>query len=336
MLRSAKLNILSFLVIGILITWGKYTIVIGQTTVKPVLVALNKTDNTLAIIEPGEMKVLGKVATGDSPHEVVLSSDGKTAYVANYGAQTPGSSISIIDTLAMKETRRVDVSPLRRPHGLKEIGGKLYFTSETNRIIARYDPAANKIDWMMGTGQNGSHMVVATADEKRFYTANIGSDSITAFEFQAVPPAASKITHIPVGKQPEAIDVSPDGKEVWVGLNAEGGIDIVDTAANKVIERVKLGERPYRVMFTPDGKQVFCTIPNTKEIVVIDAATRKELRRMKLETVPIGITFSKNGKFAFVTAVQPDAALKIDLEKFEVAGRADSGKGPDGIAVAGL
>ena len=258
MSRHTKLNILSFLVIGILITWGKYTIVIGQTTVKPVLVALNKADNTLAIIEPGEMKVLGKVATGDSPHEVVLSADGKTAYVANYGAQTPGSSISMIDTVTMKETRRVDVSPLRRPHGLKEIGGKLYFTSETNRIIARYDPAANKIDWMMGTGQNGSHMVVATADQKRFYTANIGSDSVTAFEFQAIPPAPSKITHIPVGKQPEAIDVSPDGKEVWVGLNAEGGIDIVDTATNKVIERVKLGERPYRVMFTPDGKQVFC------------------------------------------------------------------------------
>lgn len=335
MSRHTKLNILSFLVIGIIITWGKYTIVIGQT-VKPVLVALNKADSSLAIIEPGEMKVLGKVATGDSPHEVVLSADGKTAYVANYGAQTPGSSISIIDTVAMKETRRVDTSPLLRPHGLKEIGGKLYFTSETNRLIARYDPAANKIDWMMGTGQNGSHMVVATADQKKFYTANIGSDSITAFEFNNIPPAPSRITHIPVGKQPEAIDVSPDGKEVWVGLNVDGGIDVVDTATGKVVERIKLGERPYRVVFAPDGKQVFATIPNTKELVVIDVATRKEIRRMKMESVPIGLTFAKNGKFVFVTAVQPDAALKIDLEKFEIAGRVDSGKGPDGIAVAGL
>lgn len=330
-----KLNILSLLVIGIIITWGKYTIVIGQT-VTPVLVALNKADSSLAIIEPVEMKVLGKVTTGDSPHEVVLSADGRTAYVANYGAQTPGSSISIIDTVAMKETRRVDVSPLLRPHGLKEIGGKLYFTSETNRLIARYDPAANKIDWMMGTGQNGSHMVVTTADQKRFYTANIGSDSVTAFEFNNIPPAPSKITHIPVGKQPEAIDVSPDGKEVWVGLNVDGGIDVVDTATGKVVERIKLGERPYRVVFAPDGKHVFATVPNTKELVVIDAATRREIRRMKMESVPIGLTFAKSGKFAFVTAVQPDAALKIDLEKFEIAGRADSGKGPDGIAVAGF
>jgi YVTN family beta-propeller protein len=267
---------------------------------------------------------------------VVISADGKTAYVSNYGAQTPGSSISVIDLATMKETRRVDVSPLLRPHGLREIGGKLYFTSETNRLIARYDPAAGKIDWMMGTGQNGSHMVVASNDQKRFYTANIGSDSVTAFEFNNIPPAQSKITHIPVGKQPEAIDISPDGKEVWVGLNVDLGIDIVDTATNKFVERIKLGERPYRVTFTPDGKQVFATIPNTKEIVVIDAATRKEIRRMKTESVPIGITFAKNGKFAFVTTVQTDGAIKIDLEKFEVAGKVDSGKGPDGIAVSGF
>lgn len=332
---QTKQRIISALVIGIVITFGKYVIVIGQTT-KPVLVALSKGDSSLAIIDPGDMKVLGRVPVGDSPHEVVISADGKTAFVANYGAQTPGSSISVIDLATMKETRRVDVSPLLRPHGLREMNGKLYFTSETNRLIARYDPAANKIDWMMGTGQNVSHMVVVSGDQKRFYTANIGSDSVTAFEFNNVPPAPSKITHIPVGKQPEAIDISPDGKEVWAGLNVDFGIDIIDTVTNKVVERIKLGERPYRVVFAPDGKQVFATIPNTKEIVVIDAATRKEIRRMKMESVPIGITFSRSGKFAFVTTVQQDGAIKIDLEKFEVAGKAEAGKGPDGIAVSGM
>ena len=335
MSKQTKQKVFSFLVIGIIIIFGEYVIVIGQTP-KPVLVALSKVDSSLAIIDPGDMKVLGRVPVGSSPHEVVISADGKTAYVSNYGAPAPGSTISIVDLASMKETRRVDVSPLMRPHGLREFGGKLYFTSEMSRLIARYDPAANKVDWMMGTGQNGSHMIVASGDQKKFYTANIGSDSVTSYEFNNIPPAPSKLTHIPVGKQPEAIDISPDGKEVWVGLNIDFGIDIVDTATYKVLERIKLGERPYRVTFTPDGKQVFATMPNTKEIVVIDVATRKEVRRMKLESAPIGITFAKNGKFAFVTAVQPDVALKIDLEKFEVAGKAESGKGPDGIAVSGM
>lgn len=305
-------------------------------TAKPVLAALNKAESTLALIDPVSMKLIAKVPTGDSPHEVVLSTDGRTAFVANYGAQTPGSSLSVIDVATAKELRRVDLAPLLRPHGLQFLGGKLYFTCETNRVIARYDPVANKVDWLMGTGQNGSHMVVVSADQKRFYTANIGSDSITAFEFQNVPPAGSKITHIPVGKQPEAIDLSPDGKEIWTGLNVEGAVDIVDTTAGKFKEKVNIGGRPYRVKFTPDGKFVVCSMVATKEILVIDAATRKEVRRLKLESVPLGIAFSADGKTAFVTVVQPDAVLKIDLEKMEIASRVDAGKGPDGIAVFGL
>ena len=301
------------------------------------LLVLNKAEASLTILDPADLKILGKVPVGDSPHEVIASADGKTAFVANYGAQqTPGSTLSMIDLAAKKELRRVDLSPLMRPHGIQEIGGKVYFSAETNRAIARYDPATNKVDWLMGTGQNASHMVVGSADQKRFYTANIGSDSVTMFEFANVPPAGSQITHIPVGKQPEAIDLSPDGKEVWVGLNVEGAVDIVDTATKKFKEKVNLGGRPYRVKFTPDGKQVFATMLPTKEIIVIDAATRKEVRRIKLESTPLGIVFSKDGKFAFVTAVERDFVLKIDLEKFETVARAKTGKAPDGVALAGM
>jgi YVTN family beta-propeller protein len=300
------------------------------------LLVLNKNEASLTILDPADLRVLGKVPVGDSPHEVVASADGKTAFVANYGAQTPGSTLSVIDLETKKELRRVDLSPLMRPHGIQEIGGKIYFSAETNRAIARYDPAANKVDWIMGTGQNASHMVVGSADQKRFYTANIGSDSVTMFEFQNVPPAGSQVTHIAVGKQPEAIDLSPDGKEVWVGLNVEGAIDIVDTATKKFKEKVNIGGRPYRVKFTPDGKHVFATMLPSKEIIVLDAATRKETRRIKLESTPLGIVFSKDGKFAFVTAVQSDFVLKIDLEKFETVAKAQTGQAPDGVALAGM
>lgn len=302
---------------------------------KPLLLALNKQESTLAVIDPATMKVIGKVPTGDGPHEVVASPDGKTAFVANYGAQTPGSSLSVIDLTTLKETRRVDLMPLLRPHGLVEMSGKIYFTAEVNRSVGRYDPATNKVDWLMGTGQNGSHMVVVSSDQKRIYTANIGSDSVTAFEFNNTPPAASKITQIAVGKQPEAIDLAPDGKEVWVGLNSDLGVDVVDSATLKVVERIKLGERPYRVKFSPDGKQVLFTMPNTKEIIIYDRASRKETRRLKLDSAPLGVVFSADGNTAFVSAVQPDAVLKVDLEKMVVAGRVETGQAPDGLALVG-
>ncbi len=335
MSNKTKFKVLFLLCFSIIIAWRNYVIVIGQTT-KPVLVALNKTEGSLTIIDPKDMKILGKVATGDNPHEVVLSADGRTAFVANYGAQTPGSSLSVIDLEAKKELRRVDLAPLMRPHGLVEMNGKIYFTSETNRLIGRYDSATNRVDWLMGTGQNATHMIVVTPDQKRIYTANIASDSVTAFEFQNVPPAGSRITQIAVGKQPEAIDLAPDGKEVWVGLNAEGAIDIIDTTTNKVKEKIKIGQRPYRIKFTPDGKLALLTIPETSELVVIDTATRKETKRLKLDSVPLGIVTTKDGKIAFATTVQADGVQKIDLEKFEILGKSATGQAPDGVALAGM
>jgi DNA-binding beta-propeller fold protein YncE len=332
---NKKRQLITLSLLGIMFVFKGYTIVIGQT--KPVLVALNKADATLAIIDPVTMTVTGKVPTGHGPHEVVLSADGKTAYVVNYGdGPSPGSSISVIDVPTAKELRRVDISPLLRPHGLHLLGGKLYFTAEANRLIARYDPVANKIDWMMGTGQNGSHMVVGTADQKKFYTANIGSDTVSAIHLPPLVAPQRPITHIPVGKQPEAIDLSPDGKEVWVGLNAEGMAEVVDVVGYKSVAKLNIGGRPYRVKFTPDGKSVVCTMVATKELLIIDAATRKETKRIKLESVPLGIVFSADGKTAFVTAVEPDIVLKINLESGQVTGRVQTGKVPDGVAVAGL
>jgi YVTN family beta-propeller protein len=244
----------------------------------PRLVVVNRGASTLSIIDPTEMKVLATVPTGSDPHEVVLTADGTTAIVSNYGAQTPGSSFSIIDIATRKETKRVDLLPLMRPHGLVEVGGKIYFTAEVNRTIGRFDLATNKVDWLMGTGQDASHMLALNADQKKIYTTNVASDSVTAFELTNIPPAQSKISQIAVGKQPEAIDISPNGKEVWVGLNVDAAIDVIDTASKKVVESIKLGERPYRVRFTPDGKFLVATMTNSKELIVIDTATRNHIR----------------------------------------------------------
>lgn len=303
---------------------------------KETLVVVNRDDSTVSIIDPNEMKVLATVPTGDSPHEVIVTADGKTAVVSNYGAQKAGTSLSIIDLETQKETKRVDLLPMMRPHGLVEISGKIYFTAEVNNVVGRYDLAKDKVDWIVGTGQTASHMLVVTPDQKKIYTANVAVDTVTAIEFGAVPPAGSKVTHIPVGKQPEAIDISPDGKEVWVGLNAENAIDVIDTASKKTVKQIKLGERPYRVRFTPNGKQVVATMPNTKEIIIIDAASREEIKRIKLESFPLGLIFSKDGKLAFISATQNDFVFKIDLEKAEVIGKVETGKASDGIALAGM
>src|SRR5436305_14641130 len=112
------------------------------------LLVLNKEDATFVIVNPDSGAILGSVPVGQGPHELVASSDGKYAFASNYGTgPAPGHTISMVDVAAQKELRRVDIAPLSRPHGLDFAGGKLYFTAEGSKSLARYDPAADRIDW---------------------------------------------------------------------------------------------------------------------------------------------------------------------------------------------
>jgi len=305
---------------------------VGAQTSTSRLLVLNKAENTLAIVDPQTLKVVGRVPTGNSPHEVAASSDGRFAYVANYGpGPEPGNSLSVIDLAAMKETRRVDLGGLRRPHGIVEVGGKVYFTCETNRLIARYDPATDKVDWLMGTGQNATHMLAVTPDQKKIYTANITSATITAFDFSVQP---STVSQIPIGPNPEGMDLSPNGKEVWAAHRNSGLISIIDTASKKV-ETINVGGDPYRVKLTPDGKRALVSNPKDGELIVVDAATRKEIKRLQVEGAPAGITVSPDSKQAFVTTIQANGIAVINLESLSVTGKVETGKGPDGLAWAG-
>ena len=305
----------------------------GQTPATALLV-LNKDDAALAIIDPATSQVVGRVPTGEGPHEVAVSSDGRLAFVGNYGAQTPGHTLSVIDLVAQKELRRVDLGPLRRPHGIAFAGGKVYFTAEANRLIARYDPSSNQIDWLLGTGQSTTHMVLLTKDMSRIFTANIGSDSITIIERTANGLNWNE-TVIPVGKGPEGIDLSPSGKELWTAHSRDGGVSIIDVAAQHVIETIALQtKRSNRLKFTPDGRFVLISDLDAGEVIVLDAAMRTVIKRLPVGKNPEGILIVPDGSRAYI-AVNGDSCLAIiDLKPLEETGRIATGHGPDGMAWA--
>src|SRR5579864_7366072 len=176
------------------------------------LLVLNK-EGTVAIVDPATEKVLGRAPTGDGPHEVVATTDGKLAVASNYGSgQTPGHTLSVIDIATRKELHRVDIAPLTRPHGLFAADGKVYFTAEGSQAIGRYDPVANRVDWQLSTGQDGTHMVSLSQDRNLIFTSNIGSGSISIFERKGTD---WRGTVVQVGRGAEGFDVSPDGKQLW-------------------------------------------------------------------------------------------------------------------------
>jgi len=300
----------------------------------PALLVVNKDENAMAIVDPIAKKVLGSVRVGDGPHEVAASSDGKLGFVSNYGlgnASVPGSSISIID-LATREERKFEIGQGAKPHGAVFAGGKLYFTAEGFDMIGTYDPAANKMDWMLGTGQDRSHVVAVSSDRNKIFTSNINSDSISIMERVGDPPDWTS-TVVKVGKGPEGIDVSPDGKEVWTAHTQDGGVSVIDVATKKVTHTLSLNMvRANRLKLTPDGKYVLISDARGGKLLVLDAATKKELKRIDIGRGPTGILMVPGGKQAIIAVSGDNSLAYFDLKTLEVTDRFSPGKNPDGLA----
>jgi hypothetical protein len=153
----------------------------AQSTPSPALLVLAKRDRSLAIVDPATLKVVGKVPAGPDPHEVIASPDGKIAYMSNYGGGAY-NTISVADLVAQKSLPTIDLGVLHGPHGLWFAGGKVYFTAEANKVIGSYDPSMGKIDWILGTGQDRTHMIVVTSNLDRIFTSNVSSATISIID----------------------------------------------------------------------------------------------------------------------------------------------------------
>jgi YVTN family beta-propeller protein len=301
------------------------------------LLVLEKDDRMLALVDPASMKVVGRVAAGEDPHEVVASEDGRFAYISNYGAfRNPQHTLSVVDLVERKALPAVDLGALLAPHGLDLVDGKVYFTAEGSKAIGRYDPATGKIDWVLGIGQNRTHMLLVAKDQSRIFTSNVNSDSIGILERDKNADASGwKETYVSVGKGPEGFDVSPDGKELWAANSHDGTVSIVDIANKKVVQTFAVPTKfANRVKFTLDGKMVLISDLGTGELMLLDAAARKEIKRVSLGKGIAGILISPDGARAYVAASADHCIAVVDLKTLAMIGKIETGRGPDGMAWA--
>jgi len=301
-------------------------------TPSPALLVLNKEDSTLSIIDPGSLKTLAVIPTGQAPHELAVSSDGRFAYVANYGAATPGDTLSVIDLIAQKEIRRVDLGELRRPHGIEFVGGKVYFTSEVNKSIGCYDPATNKVEIFLRTDQDRTHMLIFTKNADRIFTANVNSATISAFRRDAS--GKWDVTVIPVGKGDEGMDLSPDGRQLWVANADDGTVSIIEIASNKVVETLDVqAKHSNRLKFTYDGKLALISDMGGNQLIIVDVPARKVIKRIAIGRQPEGILIPGSSQ-AYIALGGERTVAVLDLKSLEVTARIPTGNGPDGMAWA--
>ena len=340
---------------------------VAQSAPTQSLLVLSKHDHTLAIVDPSTLKVVGRAPVGEDPHEVAASTDGKTAYVSIYGGGR-FHTLSVIDLVAQKALPDIDLGALNGPHGLTFVGGKLWFTAEGAKAIGHLDPATGKVDWIMGTGQNRTHMIYVSADEKQIYTTNVNAATVSILELtpqelrpppmrpggpagsngpNGLPPGGPppgvggpprmdwNQTIIPVGPGDEGFDVSPNGRELWTANAHDGTLSIVDIASKKNVATID--SKTYganRLKFTIDGKYVLISSLGDTDLVIYDAASRKEFRRVKIGHGAAGILIQPDGARAFIACGPDNYVAVLDLKTWEVTGHIDAGGEPDGLAWA--
>ena len=329
------------------------------------LLVLSKQDHTIAIVDPATLKVLGKAPVGDDPHEVAVSADGRTAYVSNYGFGR-FHTITVIDLVKQKQEKVIDLTPLKGPHGLTFVDGELWFTAEVNKCIGRYDPRSGKVDWVLGIGQNRTHMLYVFPGGKRIVTTNVNSGTVSILDFeealggppqggagapggspsQGPPPGFPRgailpsggdwnETVVPVGTRDEGFDVSPDGKEAWVANAGDGTVSVVDLTARRVTATLDVNVKSAnRLKFTPDGKRVLVSMLGQGDVVVIDAASHEVVKRIPIGHGAAGIQMQPDGARAYVACTPDNYVAVIDLKTLAVVGRIEAGGNPDGLAWA--
>ena len=337
-----------------------------STTPKTSLLVLSKHDHMLAIVDPISLRVVARVPVGDDPHEVVAASDGRTAYVSNYGFGA-FHTVAVVDLVAQHEEPLIDLGALRGPHGLAFALGKVWFTAEAAKAIGSYDPGSGKVNWIMGTGQNRTHMLYVFPDAQKIVTTNVNSATVTVLEHtdgpagvapdgpgaQGGPPPGGagqgprrrmpgppggdwNETVIPVGGGAEGFDVTPDGKQAWVANAWDGTISVIDLAQKRVSATVKANARgANRLKFTPDGTRAL--VSAGPELVVFDVAAQKELKRLHIgHGGGGGIQVQPDGQRAYVAFAEDGFVAVLDLKTLEVVGKVEAGAYPDGLAWASM
>jgi len=315
------------------------------------LVVLNKGAASASLLDPTDGSTVATLPTGEGPHEIAVSPDGRRAVVTNYGAERPGSSLTVLHLAGRVAGRTIDLAPLRRPHGVAWLpdGRHVVVTIETDSVVAVVDVDSGAVVGAIPTRQGGSHMVALSPDGAFAYVANIGSGSVSMLDVAGRFLVRTAAT----GAGAEGIALSPDGAELWVTNREANTVSVLDAATLAPLDTLASADFPIRVAFAPDGEVAVVTNARSGTLRLFDAFERDTIATLVLPIdstrvrgtmlgpefgrgtgVPIGVLVSPDGRRAYVANANADLVTVVDLADRRVVGFLPTGREPDGLAWA--
>jgi YVTN family beta-propeller protein len=336
-MRFSSWILLPLLAIVILCLIGFHSV--HASAPKGMVVVANKGDNALGIIDVSTGKQIAEVPEGGTTgHEVIVSRDGKLAYVPIYGNSgvgmpgTDGSNMVVMDLASHKVVGNLDFGKGVRPHCplLGPKNGMLYVSTELENSITIIDPKTLKIVGSVPTGQEQSHMFTITRDGHRAYTANVGPGTVSVLDLDA----RKTLEIIHVSPQIQRISLSVDDKLVFTSDVTKPQLAVIDTATKKIKTWIPMPGLGYGSAPTPDGKWLVIALPLINKVGVIDLKSMQVAHTIDVPTKPQEVLISPDGQTAYVSCDQSAKVAVINTADWTVKNMIDAGKGADGLAWA--
>lgn len=307
----------------------------GQVSEDDCILILNKSANTAWQLDAETGERLAEYETGDAPHEVAISPDRSRAVITNYGSETPGNSLTVVNLQSQEVSKTVSLGKFERPHGVEWFsdGQRAIITAEGQQAVLIVDIDSGEILSSIKTDQEVSHMVSLGPDEKTAYVTNLGSGSLSILDLSS----EEVIQHIPTGDGTEGVTTVPDKNEVWITNRSANTVSILDAESNEIVEEMKSSDFPIRAEVSPDQQWVAVSNAQSSEVAVFDVESREMIQKLATvpdgeDGMPIGLTFSDDGSRLFVANSGQDQISIIDTDSWQVISTFDTGDTPDGIA----
>jgi YVTN family beta-propeller protein len=165
-------------------------------------------------------------------------------------------------------------------------------TNSRDEIIHLIDPGTQAVVAEIG-GLPINHGVAASPDGSILYVSSEATKTL-----DIVDVASRTVTdRLPLTGRPNNIDISPDGKKVYVAITGQAGqINVVDTGSLERVSSIENNGGVHNVYVTPDGKHIVAGSIGGKNMAVYDAETEERLWSLFDQGVrPIAFETSDDG-----------------------------------------